>query len=277
MPVPGGEFCNRNAREGIFMPRKTRTKLFGLLLVAFACFSTSGASALLQQSAVAPGTILPIRLNKSLSSRKSKPGDVISGRIMQDVPLQNGSLIHSGTRVMGRVLSVTPAASGGNTQISFQFDSIQLGHSAVPITTNLRALASLSEIDDAQLPLYGGDRGTPSTAYTTVQIGGDEVVYRGGGPVARGETVVGKPVYGGVLATVGSPPGAPCRGAIEGNNQPQALWLFSSDACGVYGYAGVSISHAGRTNPAGQILLSTSGHELNIRAGSGMLLRVNPQ
>jgi hypothetical protein len=275
MPVPGGAFCNRIVPEVLFMPYKTRTKVFGLLLVAFACFSTSGAGALFSQTVVAPGTILPISLNNSLSSRKSKPGDVISGRIMQDVPLQNGSSIHSGTRVMGHILSVTPAANGGDAQISFQFDSIQLGHSAIPVNTNLRALASLSEIDDAQLPLYGGDRGTPSTAYTTVQIGGDEVVYRVGGPVARGDTVVGKPVYGGVLVSVSSAPGAPCRGAIEGNNQPQALWLFSSDACGVYGYAGVSIGHAGRFNPAGQTLLSTSGRELNIRAGSGLLLRVD--
>ena len=260
------------------MSNKTRTNVFALMVVAFACFSTSGASALFSQIVVAPGTILPISLNHSLSSRKSKPGDVISGRIMQDVPLQNGSSIHRGTRIMGRVLSVTPATNGATAQISFQFDSIQSGHSAIPVTTNLRALASPSEIDDAQLPLYGGDRGTPSTAYTTVQIGGGrEVVYRGGGPVARGDTVVGKPVYGGVLVTVSSAPGAPCRGTVEGSNRPQALWLFSSDACGVYGYAGISISHAGRTNPAGQIVLSTSNRELNIRAGSGMLLRVDSQ
>jgi len=259
------------------MPRRTRTIILILLFATLGAFSATAEIALLRQSAVAPGTILPISLNNSLSSRKSKPRDVISGRIMQDVPLQNGSSIHRGTRVMGRVLSVTPATNGATTQISFQFDSIQSGHSAIPVTTNLRALASPSEIDDAQLPLYGGDRGTPSTAYTTVQIGNDEVVYRGGGPVARGDVVVGKPVYGGVLVTVSSAPDAPCRGAIEGNNQPQALWLFSSDACGVYGYAGVSISHAGRTNPTGQIVLSTSGRELNIRGGSGMLLRVDPQ
>ena len=259
------------------MPGKARATILSLLFAILCAFSASGATSLLQQSVVAPGTILPIRLHSSLSSRKSKPGDVISGRIMQDVPLQNGSSIHRGTRVMGRVLSVAPAANGGDAQISFQFDSIQSGHSAISVTTNLRALASPSEIDDAQLPLYGGDRGTPSTAYTTVQIGNDEVVYRGGGPVARGDIVVGKPVYGGVLVTVSSAPDAPCRGAIEGNNQPQALWLFSSDACGVYGYAGVSISHAGRTNPAGQIVLSTSGRELNIRGGSGMLLRVDPE
>jgi hypothetical protein len=277
VPASDRAFRNRSALEDIFMPRKTHTLILILLFATMGAVTASAEIALLQQSAVAPGTILPISLNNSLSSRKSKPGDVISGRIMQDVPLQNGSSIHRGTRVMGRVLSVTPATNGATTQISFQFDSIRSGHSWIPVTTNLRALASPSEIDDAQLPLYGGDRGTPSTAYTTVQIGHDEVVYRGGGPVAHGDVVVGKPVYGGVLVTVSSAPDMPCRGAIEENNQPQALWLFSSDACGVYGYSGVSISHAGRTNPRGQIILSTTNRQLNVRSGSGMLLRVDPQ
>jgi hypothetical protein len=71
------------------MQSKTSTKLLGLLLTTVGAFSASGATTLLQQTDVTPGTILPISLNDSLSSRKSKPGDVISSRIMQDVPLQN--------------------------------------------------------------------------------------------------------------------------------------------------------------------------------------------
>lgn len=229
----------------------------------------------LAQTSIPPGTVLAIQLNNSLSSRKSKPGQAITGRLMQDVPLGSGSVLHSGARVIGHVVDVSPALNSGHAKISFTLDALQLRHTRIPLTTNIRALASPLEIDDAQLPLYGGDRGTPSTAYTTVQIGG-EVVYRGGGPVARGETVVGKPVFGGVLVTVRAPEGKPCGGTIDGNNQPQALWLFSSDACGVYGYPQVAISHAGRTNPVGQIVLSsTDDRDLNIRTGSGMLLRVD--
>ena len=242
------------------------------LCIAVAC---AGAAVARAQISIPAGTVLPIQLNESLSSRKSKPGQVISGRNMQDVPLPSGSAIHSGTRVTGHIVSVTPAANGGHAEISVVFDAIQLHHSAIAVTTSLRALASPLEIDDAQLPLYGGDRGTPSTAYTTVQVGG-EVVYRGGGPVARGETVVGKPVYGGVLVTLRAAEGKPCRGALDGDNRPQALWLFSSDACGLYGYPQVAITRAGRTDPVGQIVFSSiDGRDLNIRAGSGILLRVH--
>src|SRR5580704_14066373 len=210
-------------------------KVLILLCVAIAGAAFAAPPAAQGQDSVPAGTVLPIRLDNSLSSRKSKPGEAITGRIMQDVPLGPRLSIHRGARITGRVLEVSPATSGVHAKISLVFDAIKLRHSAIPITTNLRALASPLEIDAAQIPLFGGDRGTPSTAYTTTQIGG-EVVYRGGGPVARGESAVGKPVPGGVLVTVRLAEGKPCRGIVDGNNQPQALWLFSSDACGVYGY-----------------------------------------
>jgi hypothetical protein len=130
------------------------------------------------------------------------------------------------------------------------------------------------EVWDAQLPQTGPDRGTSENAWTTNQIGG-EVVYRGGGPVADGLQPVGVPTYGGVLVHVSAKLGTKCRGEIEGNDRLQALWVFSSDACGVYGFPDLEIVHAGRTNPIGEITLASDKGNMNLRAGSGMLLRVN--
>jgi hypothetical protein len=258
-------------------PIKPIFKPLILLFITLACAGLAASAATPAQVSIPAGTILPIRLSSSVSSRKSKPGQEIMGHIMQNIPLGRGAKIPTGARVRGHVVNVSPPAGGGNAKVSIVFDAIQLGHSTVSITTDLRALASPLEIDSAQLPDTGPDRGTPPAAFTTVQVGG-EVVYRGGGPVARGETVVGEPVPGGVLVNVRAAEGQPCRGAIAGDSRPQALWLFSSDACGVYGYPQVTIAHAGRTNPVGQIVLSsTDGRDLNIRAGSGMLLRVNAE
>jgi hypothetical protein len=188
--------------------------------------------------------------------------------------LSPGSTIHAGAKVIGRVIDVKPANGGTGAQVSFRFDTLVVSKRRIPIITNLRALASMMAVEAAQLPESGPDRGTSQNAWTTDQIGG-EVVYRGGGPVADGLRSVGEPTYGGVLVHVSAKPGSPCRGEIEGNDRLQALWVFSSDACGVYDFAGLAIVHAGRTDPVGEITLASDKGELNIRAGSGMLLRVN--
>ena len=229
---------------------------------------------LFAQNTIPAGTILPVALNCSLNSRKVKPGQVITARVMQDVPLSPGSTIHAGAKVIGRVIDVKPANGGSGAQVSFRFDTLVASKRRIPIITNLRALASMMAVEAAQLPESGPDRGTSQNAWTTDQIGG-EVVYRGGGPVADGLRSVGEPTYGGVLVHVSAKPGSPCRGEIEGNDRLQALWVFSSDACGVYDFADLAIVHAGRTDPVGEITLASDKGEVNVRAGSGMLLRVN--
>jgi len=194
--------------------------------------------------------------------------------VMQDVPLSPGSKIHAGAKVIGHVIDVKPATGTSGAQVSLRFDTLMVSKRRIPITTHVRALASMMAVEEAQVPENGPDRGTPPAAWTTDQIGG-EVVYRGGGPVANGLLPVGEPTYGGVLVHVSGKPGTKCRGEIDGDNRLQALWVFSSDACGTYGFADLAIAHAGRDNPIGEITLTSNRGDVNVRAGSGMLLRVN--
>jgi hypothetical protein len=232
------------------------------------------AAGLRADESIPAGTIIPVMLNSTLSSAKCKPGQIITARVMQDVPLWSGATIHAGAKVIGQVISVTPASNGAPASISFRFDALKTAHGKIPIATNLRAIASFVEVDQAQIPITGPDRGTSEDAYTTVQIGGD-AVYRGGGPVVGSEGRVGKPVGNGVLSRLSSNPDRGCRGSIDANDAPQALWVFSSDACGAYGLPNLTIRHAGRTDPAGEISLESNKGQVNLNAGAGILLRVN--
>lgn len=238
-----------------------------ILLLAF-----SFSAPLFAQEFIPPGTVLPVQLNSSFST-KDKPGQPISARVMQNVPLNRQSKIKSGSKLLGHVVDVRQAASGSPAQITVVFDTLKTRHHSIPVVTSLRALASLVEVDDAQIPFSGADRGTPPAAYTTSQVGG-EVVYRGGGSVMDGHEVVGKPVPDGVLAQTRPNESGDCRGAASGNDRPQALWIFSTDACGVYGIKGLEIVHAGRTDPRGKISLGSKFGDVKIYGGSGMLLRV---
>lgn len=228
---------------------------------------------LFAQSTIPPGTILPVALNSSLNSRKARVGQVITARVMQDVPLPHGT-IPSGSKVIGHITNVKPADATSGAQVSFRFDTLVTRKQRIPITTNLRALASMMAVEQAQLPETGPDRGTSANAWTTDQIGG-EVVYRGGGLVADGLRPVGESTTNGVLVHLSTKPGSKCRGDIEGNDRLQATWVFSSDACGIYDIPNLEIAHAGRTNPLGEITLASDKGDVNVRAGSGILLRVD--
>lgn len=226
------------------------------------------------QAPIPPGTILPVRLNNSISSKTAKPGQAFTARIMQDVPMPDRQRLRAGARITGHVVrvEVPPDASSG-ARVFLKIDSLAVKQHTFSIRADLRAIASPMEVDEAGVPVIGGDRGTPPSAYTTIQIGGD-VVYRGGGHVERHGTIVGEPVSDGVLVEVSANPEGGCRSDADGNGWPQALWLFSSNACGVYGYAHVSIVDAGRTNPDATIVLGSDKGQFEIRGGSGMLLRV---
>lgn len=222
------------------------------------------------------GTILPIRLDLSLSSLKNKRGQGITGRVMQEVPLPNGAKIPEGSKVVGHIVAVTSGKAGARAEISLQFDRLIAWHRTTPIATNLRAIAGFMEVVAAQTPQIGLGEGDVARWQTTRQIGGD-VVYGVGGPVTTAENAegaVGSGVDSGVLVRVSAKPGSKCRGAIGGDDV-QALWVFSSDACGSYGLAHIRVEHAGRTSPAGVIILASDETNLKISSGAGMLLRVD--
>jgi hypothetical protein len=222
------------------------------------------------------GTILPVELRSSLDSRSAKPGQALKGRIAQDVPLPSGK-IRAGSKVIGHVVSVTKASGkGGEGQIALRFDRLIAGNKRIAITTNLRALASPMTVWEAQLPFTGPDRGTSENAWNTVLVGQDEVSYRGGGPVAKGLEVVGEPTAGGgVLVYASAAERMKCAGERFGNDRMQALWVFSSDACGLYGMEGMTLLHAGRSSPVGEITLGATRGNLALKSGSGILLRVD--
>ena len=228
--------------------------------------------------AIPPGTILPVRLNVSLSSTKTRVGQVITGRIMQDVPLAGGAKIPKGSKVLGQIAGVAAATTTSRAEISFRFDRLVARHQVSPITTNLRAIAGFMEVEAAQIPsgLSSGE-GEVYVWLPTTQIGGDNV-FGLGGMVTRwnnSSEVVGKSTQDGVVGRISVRQGTGCRGPLYGNDRPQALWVFSSDACGVYGLAHLAIANAGRAKPAGLIVLSSNNGNVKIPAGAGMLLRVD--
>src|SRR5262249_45906295 len=146
-----------------------------------------------------------------------------------------GVKIRRGTTVLGSVISNASAGPGHGATLTLRFDTLVQRKKSTAIRTNLRALASTLEVEAALSPMSGPGESDVYDWLSTQQVGGD-VVYGKQGPVARGSQIVGESTYDGVFAKVLANAPGRCRGVVAGNNQPQSLWVFSADACGLYGF-----------------------------------------
>jgi hypothetical protein len=262
-----------------------RSSDLNLSTILFSSLDSAGQAQTGSSTAAAPagskvpaGTILPVILRTSVSFEKCKPGQILRGKIAQDVPLPNGMKIRRGSTVEGQIIEVVPNGNGAGAKVSIQFDKVNIAGQWVPVVTNLRAIAGFMTVIEAGIPEETPGEGTVSSWVTTTQIGGDSVYGQWGPVMSANDTskVVGKSVGGdGVLVQVSAEQGTNCRGAVDGNDSLQALWVFSSDACGTYGIEHLKIAHAGRTDPKGTIILASETPKLELRNGDGLLLRVN--
>lgn len=230
-----------------------RTLIPVLLVIASAvCFAVTAPPP--------AGTVLPARLETKLHP-EMKPGTRIQATIMQDVPLPEGGKIPIGSKVSGHVVSVSPS------EITVQFDFVKVKGNQIPVATSLRAIAAPLDVQDAQTPKNLSERFNAPWDGNTNQIGG-EVAYRDA-DLMDGLEPVGKALADG---SVLGPLRASSKGCAADPNV-QALWVFSTNACGVYGDMDLTIAHKGKANPVGQIVLR-SDKKLLVRTGTGLMLRV---
>ncbi|HEX8815534.1 MAG TPA: hypothetical protein VF753_08535 [Terriglobales bacterium] len=219
--------------------------------------------------AIPAGTVIPIKLDTGLNAKKDQAGKKIEGSVMQDVDLPGGGKISARSKIVGEVVSVGKPSDLDATLV-LKFDSIQEHDHTIPIKVAVLAIASLGDVAAAQEPVDGVADAEASTQWVTKQVGGD-IVHRGRNKVASDEGVIGTWVEGSSVvmkltedATLGCPTG-------PGYDREQALWVFSSRACGTYDLGDTRIEKAGREAPVGEIELK-SPNKLEMRGGSGWLL-----
>jgi len=228
-----------------------------------------------ERSPIPQGTVLPARLDGGLSLKDARREQVIQAKTTQEVPLPSGSIPYKST-LTGAIMGIEHDTNGPGLRLTLKFQQLEYRNQSVRILTYLRAIASLRAVRNAQLPLAGPDAGTPSGWADTVQIGGD-IRYGDGGLVRnRAKQKVGTGVRGGVLVQLHANPALGCDGSLNGEEAPQALWVFSSDACGVYDLRGVKITQTGKAPPEGYITLHFDKDDMKLESGTGMLLRIVP-
>lgn len=244
------------------------------ILICFLAFIPLHAAQPVQTLPV--GTLLPVELNDSLDSNKSKPGQKITAKLRQDISLPDGTTVKSGAELFGHIVSAVRGPGPSGARVVLEFDRIKMNKREYPITVSARAAASMMAIADARKPINSvAPDGSSTWDYNTRQVGGDVVFGRkdvrsGDGIVATSPEpgwVVGLPLGN---AEAGCPP--------PDNKNLQSFWLFSTSACGVYGDEDehMEISRKPADSANGVITITAPKHVL-VRGGGGLLLTVLPQ
>ena len=213
------------------------------------------------------GVTLPVVLEKTLRSGKTKPGTVFSVTTTQRVPVSEETYLDRGAKLRGEVVRSTAGdgTAAHPAVLVIRFTQLSYRGQTVPVVTNAVAVASRLAVDDTYLPSNGStDRFTSNPAsWTTRQVGG-ELVARSGwvGPVVGvGLHTVGSADYYGVYSLPAE------TGGVQ---FPKAIGIFSTTAKGMYGYEdGTTLESSG-----GAITIESTKGRAVIRAGEGLLLEV---
>jgi len=250
------------------------------LFAAFAALAILFPSLVLraaQPTQVLPvGTFLPVMLNSTIDTDKSKAGEKLTAKLKQDISLSNGSTVKSGAELFGHVVSVARSNQGKPARIVLVFDGIKMNGKQYLLTTSLRAAATMMAIFQARQPInsVAMDAGS-AWDYNTRQVGGD-IVYARKDVRSESGSVGMSPEPGWVIAIPRANPDAGCPAGDS--KEMQAFWLFSTSACGVYGDddANMQISRTPDDTKDGHITL-TAPKRVQLRNGSGLLLVVGAQ
>jgi hypothetical protein len=215
------------------------------------------------------GTALPVALNSTLDAKKDKPGEKIEARLMQDVRLPAGDKIKAGARVSCHIVAVS--RTGGGSRMVLTFDQLTADGRTIPLVLSARAIADSNNVFQAQVPANALSDAESSNQWVMRQVGG-EIVNRRLGLVGSDEGVVGRYDDGAPWGKLTAAVDGDCS-AADGNGIEQALWVFSTSACGLYGLEGMKLVQDGRSDPPGQIVLESTKN-LHIGSGSGWFLLV---
>jgi len=218
-------------------------------------------------------TTLPIVFTKSISAGDAHVGDVILARTNQEAHLSNGTVIPAGTKITGHVVAAkgfiydkTPYAHQQQSTLSIKFDSIEVVGASLPLDVTVRAMAD---------PLTSWGAREPKSSdldslATVTQIGGDQLIPSQSEVRNMDGDVVAYNKHNGVYAHLIS------NGRCDGSDVEVSVGIYSTSACGLYGFSNVAATEFGSVAAPSTITLVSSRTSPKIWKHSTALLEVLP-
>jgi len=213
---------------------------------------------------IAPGSVIPVQLAKTIDAKKAKPGDEVVAKVTMDLKTSSGEVVvPKDTKVVGHVT----AAQARNkeqkeSQVGIAFDHAVLKDGDVSLPMSIQAVIAPPTNDNnannAGSPAQSAPAGGGSATSSPMGAG------RSGSTGSAGQTQPSNtaPNAAGPEGTSNNAQQASARPQITGNTQ------------GVVGISDLKLEPA-QTTAQGSVL-SSDKNNVKVEGGTFMLLKVNP-
>ena len=214
---------------------------------------------------IAPGSVIPVQVTKTVDAKKAKPGDEVVATVTQDMKTTKGDLlVPKDTKVIGHITEAQARnKEQKQSELAITFDRAVVKGDQMQLPMSIQAVIappSHSNNESASAPEQG-----PAPA--------------GGGLGAPGSPM-GSGGRSGGSGTPSAPSTAPQSnypqggGASEANTPPNARPEINGNTQGVIGMSDVKLEAASQNSHQGSVLTSEKNN-VKIEKGTMLLLRVN--
>jgi len=209
---------------------------------------------------IAPGSVIPVQLTKTVDAKKAKTGDEVVAKVTQDMKTSSGEmLVPKDTKVFGKVTEAQPRSKEQKeSQLAIAFD-----HAVTKDGTNLQLPMSIQAIVGPQNN-QAAEGGNDQSAAPAPSGGASSAGGAGRSPMAGGST---PPPAASPSAAAGAPPTDNAQ-AGHGGRPP-----INAQTTGVIGLSNINLSP--NSNATQGSVVTSDKNNVKLESGTVLLLRVN--
>src|ERR1700733_4292808 len=204
---------------------------------------------------IAPGSVIPVSLTKTIDAKKVKTGDEVVAKVTQDMKTTGGEvLVPKDTKVMGHVTEAQPRnKEQKESQVGIAFDRAMMKDgSALQIPMSIQAIIG-QQNDQNNSGSGSGEAAAPTGGASSGATGSP----RGG-------------MGGSAPASAPSASSGPAGGAPAGKSSRPPI---TAQTEGVVGISDLKLSRAASSAAEGSVV-SSEKNNVKLESGTMMLLRV---
>jgi hypothetical protein len=212
---------------------------------------------------IAPGSVIPVQLAKTVEAKKAKTGDEVVATVTMDMKTNSGDvLVPKDTKILGHVTEAQARnKEQKESELGIAFDHAVVKGDQMPLPMSIQAVIAPQTNNPATAGGNGNDTGGGAAPSPSSSMGGGRSGSMGGGSSSQASAPQGQnyPPGGGSSDTQ---PQASARPPITGNTQ------------GVIGMPDVKLEAAAQNSAQGSVMTSEKSN-VKIEKGTMLLLRVH--